>query len=332
MWMPSEYWMAVLMLLVSMFCWGSWGNALKLMKGCRFELFYWNYVLGTTAISILLAFTLGSWGTSGLPFLADLDQASRLSIVYAFLGGTAFNVANILLTGAIEVAGLAVAFPVGVGLSIIIGVILSYLVTPSNDPLLLFGGVALLIGAIAVDATAYKMHSGSRKATSRGIALCILSGIGLGLFYPLVAKSFSQPKPLGPYSVGVIFMLGMLASNLVMNTLIMRKPITGQEPLPLSAYFRMPPRWHLIGLIVGGALWGLGTVLNFVTTASKMVGPATAFALGDGAVMVAAIWGVVVWREFHGASPQVKKLLTLMFVLFVVGLGSIALSPVLSIL
>ena len=334
MWMPAEYSQAFLMLLVSMICWGSWANALKLMRGCRFELFYWDYVIGTTLISIALAFTLGSSGGADHQFLLDLSAASRASVLYALAGGVAFNVSNILLTGAIEVAGMAVAFPVGVGLSIIIGVVLSYLITPKNDPLLLFGGVALLLAAIVLDARAYRLHGGAGgvRTTKRGMLLCIVSGIGLGLFYPLVAKSLSSPHPLGPYSVGVIFMLGMLSSNLVVNTIIMLKPVTGAPPLPLVSYFKMPGRWHLLGLALGGGLWGLGTVLNFVSSATGLVGPATSFALGDGATMVAALWGVLVWKEFRGATPEVRRALIWMFVLFGVGLSSIALSPVLQVI
>jgi glucose uptake protein len=333
MWMPSDYYQALLMLIISMICWGSWANALKLMGNVRFELFYWDYIFGTTAMSIVLALTLGSTGSSGESFFADLGSSSTQSKLFAFAGGVAFNVSNILLTGAIEVAGLAVAFPVGVGLSIIIGVLLSYWITPKNDPIMLFGGVALLLVAIIVDARAYRMHRGvSRSANVRtGIILCIISGIGLGLFYPLVAKSYNSPDPLGPYAVGVLFMLGMLASNLVVNTAIMRKPVTGQPPLSTRDYFGMPARWHVLGFALGGAVWGLGTVLNFIASGTGLVGPATSFALGDGATMVAALWGVLVWREFRGATVAVRRLLVWMFVLFVLGLGSIALSPIIQV-
>ena len=150
MWMPSDYYQALLMLIISMICWGSWANALKLMGNVRFELFYWDYIFGTTAMSIVLALTLGSTGSSSESILADLRNSSTESMLFAFAGGVAFNVSNILLTGAIEVAGMAVAFPVGVGLSIIIGVLLSYWITPKNDPIMLFGGVAVLLVAIIV--------------------------------------------------------------------------------------------------------------------------------------------------------------------------------------
>jgi glucose uptake protein len=333
MWMPSDYAIAFLMLLCSMICWGSWANALKLMKGCRFELFYWDYVNGTTLMSIVLALTLGSLGSSGLPFQADLHHAPWSNIQYAIAGGVVFNAANILLTGAIEVAGLAVAFPLGVGLSIVIGVILNYLITAKNDPVLLFGGVALILAAIILDAFAYSEHArqGAKKATRTGILLCIVSGVGLGLFYPLVAKSIIGPDHPGPYVVGVLFMLGMFFSNFIFNAAIMRRPITSQPPLPLSDYFKMPARWHLTAIILGGGVWGLGTVFNFTASATGFVGPATSFALGDGAVMVSAIWGLAAWHEFQGATPKVRRLLTMMFILFVLGLGSIALSPVLTI-
>ncbi len=331
MWLPHAYGQALWMLLISMLCWGSWANALKLMRKCRFELFYWDYVFGTTGVSILLALTMGSLGTTGAPFLRNVGEASTTSILFALAGGVAFNISNILLTAAIEVAGMAVAFPTGVGLSIVIGVCLSYLITPKNDPILLFGGVALLLAAIVLDARAYNGLQGSQgKAKRTGIVLCIVSGIGLGLFYPLVAKSFSSPHPLGPYSVGVFFMLGMLASNLIVNTAVMLHPVTGQPPIPLSSYFKMPAKWHLLGLILGGSVWGVGSVFNFVASGTGLVGPATSFALGDGATMVAALWGTLVWHEFRGASPAVMRLLVWMFLLFVVGLGAIALSPVVS--
>ena len=334
MWMPAEYSHAFFMLLISMFCWGSWANALKLMRGCRFELFYWDYVFGAAGVSLVLALTMGTFGSSGPPFLTDIARASGSSVAYAFAGGVMFNVANILLTGAIEVAGLAVAFPVGVGLSIVIGVILNYIITPKNDPLLLFGGVALLIAAILLDARAFRIHSGesNRRTSKTGIALCIISGIGLGLFYPLVAKSISEPRHLGPYSIGVVFMVGMLASNLIVNRLVMSRPVTGQPPLAMEAYWKMPAHWHILGLTLGGALWGVGTVFNFVASSTSMVGPATSFALGDGATMVSALWGIVLWKEFRGANRRVKLLLALMFALFLLGLGSIALSPVWAVL
>ena len=332
MWMPSNYTVALLMLICSMICWGSWANALKMMKSCRFELFYWDYVFGTTAMSFLLAFTMGSMGTTGLPFVADLRSAPWSNIVYASAGGVVFNAANILLTAAIEVAGLAVAFPLGVGLSIVIGVILNYLITTKNDPILLFGGVALLIAAIVFDALAYRAYAGqdAKKTTKTGILLCIISGVGLGLFYPLVAKSISGPAHPGPFTVGVLFMLGMFLSNFVFNWAVMRWPITGQPPVPVSMYWQMPGHWHLLGLLLGGGVWGLGTVFNFTASATGIVGPATSFALGDGAVMVSAVWGLLAWNEFRGAEPIVRHRLAWMFLLFFAGLGSIALSPVFS--
>lgn len=330
MWIPSHYPEALTLLLISMLCWGSWANALKIMRSCRFELFYWDYVFGTTLISILLAFTLGTFSGSGPTFSENFHGASRASILWAFAGGTVFNISNIFLTGAIELAGLAVAFPVGVGLSIVIGVVLNYFIVPKNDPILLFGGVVLLLCAITLDARAYRLHLGSASQTTsrKGIWLCVVSGIGLGLFYPLVAKSISEPRHLAPYGIGVVFMFGMLASNVVVNWLIMRHPVTGQAPLHFKDYVNMPARWHVLGLLLGGAVWGMGSVLNFVVSSTTLVGPATSFALGDGATMVSALWGLFLWHEFRGASPREKRLLTVMILLFVAGLSAIALSPI----
>lgn len=334
MWLPSGYGMAFLMLLCSMFCWGSWANALKMMGKCRFELFYWDFVAGTTLVSLVLAFTLGSRGASGLPFLADFNRAPWTNLLFAFAGGVVWNSANILLTAAIAIAGLAVAFPLGVGIAIVIGSILNYIVAAKNDPILLFGGVVLLVGAITLDALAYRVYSGqgAKKTTRAGLVLCVIAGIGVGLFYPLVAKSISGPDHPGPYTVGVVFMWGVLLSTIVLVPLVMAHPITGQPPLPASAYFRMPARWHALGLLLGGALWGTGTVFNFAVSSAGVVGPAACFALGNGATMVSAIWGLVAWKEFQGAAPKVRRMLVFMFILFVLGLSSIAISPLVSLL
>ncbi len=251
-------------------------------------------------------------------------------IVLAALGGVVFNVANLLLVAAIDVAGLAVAFPVGIGLALVVGAVSSYLVSPAGNPLLLFGGVALVTVAIVLDAAAYRKREGSAQATTtRGIVLSLVAGVLMGCFYPLVARAMAGtggvPGP-GPYATALFFALGVLISTVPANLLLMAKPLDGKPPVDGSGYCRAPLSWHLAG-VLGGAVWCTGTVANFVASGAHLVGPAVSYSIGQGATMVSACWGVFVWREFAGAPRSAKLLLLFMFIFFALGLGAVALAP-----
>lgn len=325
---PSTYFVALLVMLFSMLCWGSWANLQKLASPLRFELFYWDYVLGILVVVVVMGLTLGTLGGSGVPLFDDLSQADWLHIGYGFAGGLVFNVANILLVAAIAIAGMAVAFPIGIGLALVIGVLLNYLITPRGNPYLLFGGVVLVCLAILVDAVAYRRHQGAaQKVTRKGIGISLLSGVGMGLFYPLVAKSISGENHLGPYAVAVVFALGVLVCTIPLNYVLMKHPLTASAQLSARDYFSLPRKNHFFGL-VGGVIWGAGTTANFVASSSAVVGPAIAYAIGQGATMISALWGIFLWREFAGASRSVRIFLAAMFVLFVTGLSMVSLAPV----
>jgi len=327
MFIPQVYALALALMILSMICWGSWANTQKATGNWRFELFYWDYVWGILLCAILIGLTFGRTdATSPDSFFRNLAAADGAHLGYAFLGGIVFNIANILIVGAIAIAGLAVAFPVGIGLALVIGSVLNYLITPKGNPLLLFGGVALVCVAIVLDALAYRRLSPDTKASKKGIILSLLGGFGMGLFYPFVAKATSGENHLGPYTVAFVFALGILASNLPGNYLVMRRPVAG-APVSFADYFGGAARLHFWGLL-GGAFWTVGTISNFVASYAAMVGPATSYALGQGATMVGAIWGVFVWKEFAGAAAGTKRLLALMFVFFIVGLACVALAPV----
>jgi len=327
MFIPQIYTVALAMMILSMICWGSWANTQKATGSWRFELFYWDYVAGILVCALLVGLTLGRTdAASSDSFFHNLASADAAHLTYAFLGGIVFNIANILIVGAIAIAGLAVAFPVGIGLALVIGSVLNYLITPKGNPLLLFGGVALVCVAIVLDAMAFRRLSPDAKASTKGIVLSLLGGLGMGLFYPFVAKGISGESHLGPYTVAFVFALGILASNLPANYLVMRRPVSG-SPVSFSDYFAGAGRLHFWG-VVGGAIWAVGTISNFVASYAAMVGPATSYALGQGATMVGAIWGVFVWKEFAGANAGTNRLLALMFVLFILGLGCVALAPV----
>jgi glucose uptake protein len=327
--LPATYQAALFLMVVSMLCWGSWANTLKLCPGFRFQLLYWDYALGLAATTIFWGLTAGSLGHQGAPFLTDAMETPLQLILLAIAGGAVFNVANLLLVAAIDVAGLAVAFPVGIGLALIVGAVSSYLVRPAGNPLLLFGGVALVTVAIVLDAAAYRKREAKAKAaTTRGIVLSLVAGVLMGLFYPLVARALAG-NPMhtpGPYAVAYFFAAGVLISTLPANWLLMKKPLDGKPPVARAEYFDAPLGWHLAGFL-GGAIWCTGGVANFVASGAHLVGPAVSYSIGQGATMVSACWGVFVWHEFAKAPREAKRLLLFMFIFFVLGLTAVALAP-----
>jgi len=324
----ESYVVAVVLCVVTMICWGSWANMQKLAsKEWRFELFYWDYAIGVLLFALALAFSLGSTGTAGRGFLADLNQADSASMQSAFIGGAVFNLSNILLVAAIDIAGMAVAFPIGVGLALVLGVITNYLASPVGNAPLLFIGVGWVVAAILLSALAYsRLPAQGQRTTSKGIVLSVVAGVLMGFFYRFVAASMSadfinlESGKLGPYTAIVLFSVGLLASNFLWNSLVMMRPFVG-EPVPFGDYFsKGTMRLHLIG-VLGGAIWNLGMSLSII--AAGAAGFAISYGLGQGATLVAALWGVFVWQEFRGAPAGTSRLLTLMFVAFVIGLSLI---------
>jgi glucose uptake protein len=330
MFLPENYQTALMLMVLSMLCWGSWANALKLCPRYRFQLFYWDYAIGLALAALVLDLTAGGAFHHVRGPISSIARVAPPIIGYAIVGGAVFNVANLLLVAAIDVAGLAVAFPVGIGIALVVGAVSNYVIKPEGNPLLLFGGVALVAVAIVLDAMAYRKREGTAKAaTARGIILSLVAGVLMGCFYPFVAKALNgvpgAPSP-GPYAVSVFFALGLLISNVPANWLLMIKPLDGKPRVDGSDYFRAPIGWHLAG-ILGGAIWCVGGVSNFVASGAHLVGPAVSYTIGQGATMVSACWGVFVWREFAGAPRSARILLVFMFLVFLLGLGSVAVAP-----
>jgi glucose uptake protein len=327
MFIVESYPLAVAMCVVTMICWGSWANTQKLAsKAWRFQLFYWDYAIGVFLLSLLLAFTLGSSGAGGRGFLADLAQAEGKWLGSAMLGGAIFNLSNILLVAAIDIAGMAVAFPVGVGLALLIGIVTTYAARPEGNVPLLALGVGCVALAIVLDALAYRrLAAAGRTASTKGIVLSVVAGVLMGFFYSFVAQSIGsidagqglEPGKLSPYTAIVAFSAGLLVSNLVWNSIVMARPFSG-EPVTYRDYFEKgTTRLHLIG-ILGGVIWNIG--MSFSIIASTAAGPALSYGLGQGATLVGAIWGVFIWKEFKGA-PGTGRLLAAMFVLYLIGLA-----------
>ena len=325
MFIPQTYSLAIILCIVTMLCWGSWGNTQKLAgKSWRFELFYWDYVLGILLFALLIGFTLGSTGENGRGFIDDIGQAEGRNILNALLGGVIFNASNILLVAAMAIAGMAVAFPVGVGIALALGVIINYIAVPKGNPLILFIGLAFIVAAIILDAVAYKKHSTTLKQVSKkGILLSVSAGILMALFYRFVASSmvtdFVTPEPgkLTPYSAVFFFAIGVVVSNLLFNYLLMKKPFEG-VPLSFNDYTKGSLGVHLTG-ILGGVIWNIGMAMSII--ASGKAGFAISYGLGQGATLIAALWGVFIWKEFKGATKQVNTLIFFMFLAYLAGLA-----------
>lgn len=327
MFIIETYPIAVFFCIITMLCWGSWANTQKLAAAnWRFELFYWDYALGILLLSLVFAFTLGSVGSEGRSFVADVQQADTASIRSAIWGGILFNAANILLGAAIAIAGMSVAFPVGIGLALVVGVIVNYLDAPVGNALMLFGGVGLVALAILLNASAYrKLSSITGGVSTKGLVLSVIAGALMGLFYKYVANSmfpdFTQPLPgkLSPYSAVVLFSIGILLSNVVFNSLLMWRPFVG-APVTYADYFRGNLKNHLTG-VLGGVIWCIG--MSFSIIASDKAGPAISYGLGQGATIVAALWGIYIWKEFKGAPAGTNTLLNSMLLCYIIGLALI---------
>jgi glucose uptake protein len=348
--LPHTYLAALLITILSMLCWGSWANTFKMAGKWRFELFYFDFAIGVMLAALLYAYTLGTLGFDGFLFSDDMVHAGRRQLFNGFMGGVIFNLANMLLVAAISLAGMAVAFPIGIGMALVIGVVWNYAIKPVGNAQMLFFGCAIIVAAIVVDAMAYrglsalkfeqmakagKVKSTRKRVSIKGVILSIVCGLLMGSFFPLVTMGRASDLGgtagdvgMGPYAIGVVFALGVLLSTPVFNLFFMNLPVQG-EPVEIPAYFRGSLKEHALGWL-GGMIWMTGGMANFVASSSPpevQVGPATSYALGQGATMVSALWGLLVWKEFAGADSKIRMLLVLMMFLFVAGLTVVAVAP-----
>lgn len=322
MYVPDTFTVALALTILSAICWGSWANTFKGTPGYSFTLFYWDYIAGLLLGMLVLVFTLGSFGRTGEPFAQNLATADHSNWFYALLAGFIFNVANLLLVAAIEIAGLCVAFPIAVGIALVEGVLVSYVLQPKGSIPYLSAGVALAVIAILFDARAYRSLSNPVKQVrpSRGIAISIISGLLMGAFAPFVARAMTRGHALGPYGVGILLAVGALISCLFVNTYLMRRPLFGAT-LTFQQYLTAPARYHVLG-IVGGVIWAIGGCFNLV--AAGLLGVPISYAIGQSAPLIAAAWGALVWREFAGAPRQAWTSLALMFVCYIAAIGLVA--------
>jgi glucose uptake protein len=346
---PTTYLTALLLLIFSALCWGSWANTQKLAGKWRFELYYYDFTWGLAIAAIVAAFTLGSFDSKELTFQDTLLLAAYRKMAWGVAAGVVFNFANMLLVAAVSVAGMAVAFPIVAGLAVIVGIAWSYSLGLQADPLLLFGGILLVLVAVFIAGTGYSMLLEERRVAAQkaltpdprgrkpprrrgaavGILLAVFGGLFMGAFYPLLEQSRTGEDGTGPYGVMVLFALGVFISTAIFVPFFLNFPVYGQ-PLAVTQYFKGTKRQHFLGFL-GGVVWcagGVASAVAFSTPLSLQVGSAVNYALGQTAAMViAALWGLLVWHESSGATYRVKMTLAATLVLFLVGVGLMAISP-----
>jgi glucose uptake protein len=341
--LPQTSTAVLILMLVSLFCWGSWANTFKLAGKWRFELYYMDFAMGFMLLALVFAFTFGNLGYDGFSLMDDLEHAGKRQWLFGFIAGVLFNLANMLLMSAMSITGMAVAFPIGIGVALIMSSFLSFVIRPSGNLMLLVFGCILIVGAIVVDAIAANImavarheaiaKAGKAKSTRRptamkGVILALVSGLLMGSFFPMVQKATETEVGLGPFAVSVVFAVGVLLSTPVFGIFFMNLPVEG-EPVEFSQYFKSKGKQHLMGWL-GGALWCTALVAGFAVSASPQPlhpPPAVGYLLAQGYPLLAALWGLLVWKEFSGGGLRVRGMALVMLVLFTAGLALMAISP-----
>lgn len=320
----QNYTLAISLCVLAMICWGSWQNTRNLIGShWRFELYYWDYSVGIVIFALLMAFTFGSFGSQGRSFFIDLGQADLKNLLSSALGGFIWNIGTLLLVASISIAGMSVAFPIGGGIGWTLGILINYLGKPEGNPVLLFTGTGIIVLAILVSMQSYrKLANQQKKASLKGIVLALLAGLCIAFFYRFVASSLASDfspadnGKISSYTAVVFFSLGALLSTIIINPLFMAKPVEG-EPVKISQWLSGSTKAHLLGML-GGAIWCLGNSVSFMAVGAAS--PAISYGLSNAAPVVAALWGIFVWKEFKDAPKGTNLLLTLMFLFYIIGL------------
>ena len=332
----------IFLMVICMLCWGSWPVLYKLARKYRFELFYFDFAVGLGLTAIVCAFTVGSMGYDGFNFTDDMLNARKQAWLFAFLAATIFNFGNMLMMAAISVAGMAVACPLALGVAMVVGAWMSYLGGTGSAGVLLGGTLLILLSAI-LNSSAYSLlkiqqhevlaRAGKTKSTRRPnsikpIILASVGGLVMGTFAPLLLRAQDPDIGVGPYSLLVLFAMGVGVSTFVFNLFFMNLPVEG-DPLEIGDYFKTNLTNHLNGL-VAGAVFGLGALASYLAGSPKSdahLGAPLTPLLAQASAIVAALWGLLVWKEFKGGDGRVKAFAAVMLVLFAGGLVVFSYAP-----
>jgi glucose uptake protein len=329
-----------------MFCWGSWVNTYKLTTRWRYELFYYDCALGAAICAAATAFTLGSMNPQDLTFQDNFLIASVHRMVYAVGAGVLLNLANLCFLAGISVSGMAVAFPISVGLAVVVNGVWNYIPIGQANPVFVFGGALCLVVAVVLSSLAHISHSDALKSApaarvdprapgatrpapaATGLILASLSGILLGLVFPVLDNVRAGENAVSPYGAALLMAGGIVFSTFLLVPFLLNFPIQG-SPVEFRAYFKGSKKQHFWG-IFGGLVWMGGTVCYLVVRSTPTLTASNAavnFGVAFAAGLLGALWGLLGWREFRGSSYKVKMLLLSVLVLYAVGLGMMALAP-----
>lgn len=344
MFLTSTHLATLAVVILSMLCLGLWANTFKMAGKWRFELYYVDFAFGAFVTVVIAVLTLGTLGFDGFSFMDDILHASKKQIVMGFVAGMVFNFGNMLLMAAVSVAGMAIAFSVAFCVALFLGAVWSFAGHPGGgNATVLFSGAAFVLLAAICGAYAYRIYklgqvdelvkTGKVKSTRRvmsmkGVVVSAISGLFLGSFGPLFEKAQAGDTGLGPYAAAFAFVAGVMACTALLSLFLMNLPVDG-PPLEIYEYFKGTLRQHGLGLM-GGVLWCAGTI--GILVAAHADGPATVdppvlFGAAQGSAFLAALCGLLVWREFRKSDGRIRALLFVMLALFIGGLTMIAIAP-----
>jgi glucose uptake protein len=307
------------LLFISLLCLGSWITTFKLAgKRWRFEFFSLDFALGAVLLSLIAALTVGNTAAD-LPFSDRVLLSSKTAQALVFSAGFIFGLANLLLLGAVSLLGIAGAFPISIGLGVIVYALLNF---RSYHSFAAATGLALLGVGVFLDARACRLQdlamppakkavtqaAGAKGARSlKGLIVALIGGVLFGVFYSLAEGGLYGDLGLGPYAGLLYFCLGILVSTLVFSVVFFNIALEGGS-LTLRSYLAGQLRQHLLG-IVGGAIWAAGALTAFLAKIRvPEAGRLQAFvgALPLASALLAALWGILIWREFASAPKRAR--------------------------
>jgi glucose uptake protein len=346
---PTTNLATLLLVILTFLCWGSWANVQKYLAKSkwRFELYYLDFALGVALTMVVAAFTLGSMNGQELSFQDNLLITGYRKMAYALVAGSIFNLGNMLLVAAIALAGMAVPFPMAFGIAAAVGVIFTYTDNPKTNPILAFGGAVLFVAAAAVAAFSYAAASDAlalaenkplrpdprarnprptRVGPARAIILSVAGGILMGLSRPFIDLAKEGENGIAPYGIAILFAAGFFVAALVAIPFFINFPVQG-EPIQAKTYFKGTKLQHILG-VFSGIVWAGGALAAWVSVAapvSVQVSPAMTYALGEAAAALAAIWGLMIWKELAGAGRS-RTYCAGSLVLFLAAIGMVSVS------
>src|SRR6185312_9452980 len=300
--LPGSELYNLILLAIGMLCLGTWANTYRMTSKWRFELYYFDFAIGVILAALIAGFTFGSLGWDGFGLLDDLRIAGKHQMAYALAAGVIFNLGNMLIIGALSLSGVTIAYLSGMGMMLASGILITHFTSPAGSAAMTWGGAALVLVAAIVMTLAFRqqamarlvalMREGKTKSTKKvvsmkGQILAIVGGAVAGGFFPLINSAASGENGLGPYSIGLIFSIGVLVSTFVFNLFFMNLPIHG-EPLEFTAYFNGKSKFHLLGLLGGGLFyaWLCAILVAARADGPSVIPPVTYRALLLGAILI----------------------------------------------